>query len=715
MSQSEPRVEHFAVKSKIVSEVALLFTIYILVTALLFLHFRTWDPTISRQVWGIFVYPSVLFGGVALAWRYVSHVIWILPIGSLVFMGLPFVVTLLGGWSLIPLGIFGISATIFVYILYLSPQDRPVIKTLQLSGAGMILAVIYFFVVNGYNYANIFADLTAYTNTVNRDTLFHSAIVQMIAKFNTPSTGLDGVQPLSYHVAVHRWVAANFNILGGKVPLLLGICQQVAFLPAVLFATVLAFMCLLSTPLSTLVACGFTFLGLWLMGTRTWDLYLAGESYAFSLPVFIAMVPVGQRWLVKARESNRWFTVDPLPLTLAVVAVLACGAAKVSSGVMLALFLILCGLLPKIWQKNQLKWQYVGLLLALAIAFFVGCLALAFSFSGGNLTNIFYPFHDARIYTSRFVWQNIVFLGLIIPFYWSQRNQEKFLCLSPVIMLTVLFLASQLPGALFESDASLYYFVLPVLLVTLLFTLAAVADYWSVNRKTGFLFIRGHETKPLSPTIGWGLIALVLIFSLSSGTGIVYRGSHKDRAFGFASELVTALDVFSAQSNSSTNSESLTNLKGLSKLQRQLGLLLFPPSINWEIYNTNTELGYIQTGLAQLIASKKLEPGDKKLAIHISHDFPFFWQPRGARSCWDKSFVVPAIIGSPLVNGVRGENSNCNLTKDFGMKDYSSESWNRPLSQEDICTKSTKLGFDKVLNVTRKQIRLYSCSGFDQK
>ncbi|MDH6098856.1 hypothetical protein NWP21_08380 [Anabaenopsis sp. FSS-46] len=712
MSQSEPRLEHFAVKSQIVSELAFLFTIYILVTALLFLHFRTWDSTITRQVWGVFVYPSVLFGGVALAWRYISHVIWILPIGSLVFMGLPFLVTVLGGWSLIPLGIFGISATIFVYILYLSPQDRPVIKTLQLLGAGMILAVFYFFVVNGYNYANIFADLTAYTNTVNRDTLFHSAIVQMIAKFNTPSTGLDGVQPLSYHVAVHRWVAANFNILGGKVPLLLGICQQVAFVPAVLFATVLALMCLLSTPLSTLVACEFTFLGLWLFGTRTWDLYLAGESYAFSLPIFIAMIPVGQRWLYKARESNRWLTVDLLPLTLAVVAVLACGAAKISSGVILALFLILCGFIPKMWHKNQLNWRYVGLLLALAIAFFVGCLALAYSFSAGNLTNIFYPFHFARTYRSPFIWQNIIFLGLIIPFYGLQRNQEKFLGRSQVIILTLLFLASQLPGALLEiGGPSAYYFVLPALLVTLLFTLAAVADYWSVNRKTGFLFIvdpLDHETKPLSPTIRWGLITLVLIFSLSSGTGIVYRGSHKDRGLGFASQLVIVLDRFSPQS------DSLTDLRGLSKRQRQLGLLLFPPSVNWEIFKTSTELGYIQAGLAKLTESKKLQPGDN-LAIHISHDFSGFWQPRGGRNCWDKSFVIPAMTGLPLVNGVRGENSDCDLTKDFGMTDYSKESWNRPLSKEDICTKSTKLGFNQVLNVSQSQIQLYSCNGFDQK
>ena len=706
MLQPEPKLEHFSVKSKIVSELALLFTIYILATLLLFLHFRTWNPTITRQVLGVFVYPSVLFGGIALAWRYVCHHIWILPIGCLVFMGLPFVVALLGGWSLVPLGIFGVSATIFAYS---SQQDRSSIKTLQLSVAGIMLAVIYFLVVNGYNYANVFADITAYTNTIHRDTLFHSAIVQMLSKFNTPSTGLDGVQPLNYHVAVHRWVAANLNILGGQAPLLLGICQQVAFLPAVLFTTVLALMCLLSTPLSTIGACGFTFLGLWLFGTRIWDSYLASESNAFSLPVFIAMIPVGQRWLLKASASNRWLTVKPLTLTLTVVAVMACGAGKISSGVILALFLVLCGFVPKIWQQSQLKWRYIGLLFALAIAFLGGCLVLAFSFGDVNLINIFYPFHFARTYKSQFTWQNIIFLGLIIPFYWLQRKKENCLGRSQVIILTVLFLASQLPGALVEiGGGSAGYFVQPALLVTLLFTLAAVADYWSINRKTGFLFIVDpvdHRTKPLSPTISWGLISLVFIFSLWSGTPEI--GSYTVRGVRFVKQLVVILDGFSSPSNSSTD------LRGVSKLQRQLGLLLFPPSVNWEILNTKTELGYIQAELAKLTELKKVEPGDN-LAIHISQDFSGFWQPQGARNCWDKSFVIPAMIGLPMLNGVRGENSNCDLTKDYGMAGYSSKSWNRPISQEDICTKSTRLGFNKVLNVSRSQTQLYLCSEFGQ-
>ena len=73
MIRSKPKDQLFSCKKKIVSELALLFTVYILVTLLLFLHFRTWDHTITRQLLGVSVYPSLLFGGIALAWRYVRQ------------------------------------------------------------------------------------------------------------------------------------------------------------------------------------------------------------------------------------------------------------------------------------------------------------------------------------------------------------------------------------------------------------------------------------------------------------------------------------------------------------------------------------------------------------------------------------------------------------------------------------------------------------------
>ncbi|WP_027401967.1 hypothetical protein [Aphanizomenon flos-aquae] len=713
MSQSKSlQIKQISVESKVISELAFLFTIYILVTSLLFLHFRSWDTDITRQVWGVFVYPAGLFGGVALAWRYVPSVIWVLPISCLLFMGLPFLVAFLGGWSLTLLGLFGIGATIFSYLS--TQQQGPLLsKTLQLLGAGIILALIYFLVVNGYNYAHLFSDVAAYTNTLHRDTLFHSAIVEMLAKFNTPSTGLDGVKPLEYHVGVHRWVAANLNILGGQAPLLLAICQQIAFLPVLFFTAALVLSCLVSTQVSTLVACGFTFLALWLSGTRIWDSYLAGESYAFSLPIFMAMLPVGQSWLFKACQSDRWFTVHPMAVTMAVVAVLSCQAAKISSGVMLALFLVLCAFIPKILQKTRLNWRTIWPLVALCCAFFLGCLGLAFAFSGTLPIN-FYPLHFARICTNQFIWQNLVFLGLIISFYWlsGKEGQLHQGCpprakLSQVVMLTIMFFASQVPGFLLEiGGGSAVYFVLPTLFVVLFFTLAAFVDYWQANHKTGLIALLSpvdHLWEPLPRPLIWALITLILVFSLSSGTPEI--GSYKARGLGFVRNLVISLDSFYYKSDIDEAS-SMGVLKRVGGTPGVLKLLFFPPTVKMEILEQKTELGYVKAELRKLGISKT----SKNLVIYIAPDFSAFWQPQGNRNCWDKSFVIPAMTGFPLLNGVRADINNCESTKYYGMVNYNSGSWNRLLSSSELCNKATQLGFNQVLSVTETKTQLYSCN-----
>ncbi|MFM7450145.1 MAG: hypothetical protein ACKO24_16300, partial [Leptolyngbyaceae cyanobacterium] len=170
------------------SELAFLFTVYILVTGLLILHFRAWEPDIVRQVLGISVYPVAFFGGVALVWPYITNVIWILPVACLVLMGLPFLTALLGAWSLLPLGILGVTATLFAYR---ASHPKLFSKTLQLVLIGSILAVTYFLIYNGNQYAHIFVDISVYNDTLRAgsayllDSFLHSAMVQMLANFDT--------------------------------------------------------------------------------------------------------------------------------------------------------------------------------------------------------------------------------------------------------------------------------------------------------------------------------------------------------------------------------------------------------------------------------------------------------------------------------------------------------------------------------------------------
>jgi hypothetical protein len=676
---------------EVVSELAFVFTIYSLVTGLMILHFRAWEPDITRQVLGILTYPTLLFGSVALSWTRVTNKVWISPVCFLLMMVLPFLTILLGKWSLFPLFILGIIATLTAY---LHSHPKPFLKTLQLLVIGSILSSLYFFVVNGYGYAHIFADISAYDNSLHRDTLFHSSIIQMLSNFGVSSTGLDGLKEISYHIGVHRWVAANLKTLGGEATLLLGICQQVVFLPAFLFATTLTLSLLVSTELSSLAICGFSLLGLWFLGTCIWDSYLASESYALSLPIFVSMLPVGRAWLLESRQNHHCLTIRPLSIAGSLVAVFACYTAKISSGVMLALFLILCAFAPKIWQRNSISWNnLLGRFSVLSASFGLLCIVLTFTLGWKIIPS---PLHFARSYPMQFALQNLVFLWLIILFYFLSVKDDRIYHHSQVFVLALMFLGSQLPGTLLEiGGGGASYFVQPTLLVVFLFTLSTAVDskiqLFAIVNPTNQLW------QPV-PIVSWAMIVLVTVLSLNFATPEI--GSYASRAKRFVGQLVINLNGFYYHQG-----QELPLFTGLGKRKHQLGLLLSPPRKSRT--QEDTELGSIQSYVSNLNISNN---NHSLVAIYISPNFVDFWQPDGARTCWDKSFVIPAVTGFPLLNGVRGENNGCDLVSYYGMANYDSESWNYSMSDADVCARAKKLGFDKVVKINRKSdYKLLTC------
>ncbi|MEJ2169693.1 MAG: hypothetical protein P8X90_29670, partial [Desulfobacterales bacterium] len=218
------------------SNISLLFTIYSIISCLLILHFRNWEPEILRQSLGIIAYPMILFGTLAITAGRNHTNNYLLPISILTFMILPLIVSLIGAWFLIPLGILGISFTARSCWLTKNLNSRQDFIILVL--ASIFLPIFYFFVVNGSNYADIYSDIKGIQGTLHHDTLFHSAIINMLARFGVPSTGLNGLTPIAYHTGVHRWVAANLRVLGGETPILLAIANQVAFIPTFFFAVV---------------------------------------------------------------------------------------------------------------------------------------------------------------------------------------------------------------------------------------------------------------------------------------------------------------------------------------------------------------------------------------------------------------------------------------------------------------------------------------------
>ena len=520
-----------------------------------------------------------------------------------------------------------------------------------------------------------------------------------------------GLTKVSYsHLWTHRWIAANLRLLGGEAILLLGICQQLVFLPIFFFTSSLTLSLLTSIELPALVVCGLSFLAIWLLSnvkysTGNLDFFLVSESYAFSLAIFMAMLPVGRFWLFQSCQNHRWLTVHPLAIAAAVAAVLACGSIKISSGLILALFLVLCISIPKLWQKDSISWLNLGRLLILAAAFALGGLALALIFGygldNGSLLSTISIMGFVRTHPRYFIWLNQTFLVCIILIYFLNSKNGWLYQRSQVLMLTVLFLGSQIPGNLLDlyHGINAIYFFEPALLVILFFTVSAVADYWQIHREIGLpvtVMSVNHSWQPMSQKLLiWGLIFISIISISSIEVTLEKLAFTKSHISSFFDKTITVLDTSSTQSQ-------FPQLTGLNKTKHQLGLLLTPPS-QTEKLKQNTNLGAIQSHIREL----SLSPNHAKpTAIYIAPDFVDFWHDHSEKCDISRAFSIPVMTGFPLLNGVcPGSRGSY-----YGLADYDSESWNRPLSDSDLCTKATRLGFAQVLKITdRSKYTLLTC------
>lgn len=694
-SQQSFEAKKIAIFPEIVTQLAILFTTYSLVTVILFLHFRSWDALILKQSLGIFVYPLLVFSSVAFSFQYYRNSLWTLPITLLIVMGLPFGIAWTGDWVLIPLTLLGLGGISWAsYKLKIHKQPKTLIQILSI---GVILALIYFFVVNGYGYANVFSDILPYFDLQHKDTLFHSAIINMLAQFNTPSTGLDGVQPIVYHVGVHRWVAANSVVLGGDTSLLLAISQQVAFLPIFLFSATFVVGLLTSTPSSGLIITTSTLLTFWLISIYTWDSYLASESYAFSLGLFLAMIPIGKSWLISAYQSNKILVITPWEGTLTIAIIIACWAAKISSGFILIIYLMACVLSPKFVQNPQ---KFLLPITFIASLGFFGALGYAkWNFLNSSLFQVDF-FHFAQNYTSQFIWVNIIFaitLAILALLFLSDKSTNKSFWVSILLVLLITFIAGQMPGLLLAiGGGSAYYFSHPALLISLCYGIAACIDYWSFkSQKIDWL--------PSQSLLSLGCLVLALVI-LSQVFPVRRSTVYVDRAYSFifsSSEILNKFSLIEEEGDLLSPSD-FSQPSDITRKQR-LELLIHPPAVSSDLLSPQFNLVQIQKAVSDLDISVK----DKGTIIYIPPSFEDFWQ---AKRCWAKPLVVPAVIGLPLLNGLRSGLETCPGTIYYGMSDYDNISLNKPMSDTEICKRTNQLGFRRILEISEDRSYLHSCN-----
>ncbi len=119
---------------------------------------------------------------------------------------------------------------IIVYLFYYMSNGNifyTVIVSLIMTLFGVFMAAVIW----GGNYHNILYLEKIALGKFHIDTVFHSSIMNMIKTYGIPSTGLDGVVPLQYHIGSHYLFAMISNIINCDALFFYNVVYPILFIP----------------------------------------------------------------------------------------------------------------------------------------------------------------------------------------------------------------------------------------------------------------------------------------------------------------------------------------------------------------------------------------------------------------------------------------------------------------------------------------------------
>ncbi|HAS44827.1 MAG TPA: hypothetical protein DCS93_30385 [Microscillaceae bacterium] len=465
----------------------------------------------------------------------------------------------------------------------------------------------------------------------HQDTLMHMSITQMFKTHHIASTGLDGIPFVHYHFGSHYFFARLSFFSGLSVMHIYHLAFPVCIIPLyflLLLYTVLRLTTILNTqPLNLQITQtkGLVFWGIFLVAhlgmlpddylqrTVSWQSYLGSESYLVALILMFTTLS----YLLDYRHLQEGTTSKTMYKVLLTVLVLVICLCKVSVGLLLIAIVAYLQ-----WKEGQLfRWKNLlfwlvslGLLYVLYQAFIAGF---------GRKTDIHF-FHFFRRYTDypiRFYIVPIHFFALILfillHLYQVEKNNpeaslpklirdKQTLWLEVILLLGVL---SLLPGLILAiPDGSAIYFSDVARRVSIVLLLAI----------TPFVSQLIHR----SLTITKRVIIILLIFPLAA---TLFSNAKNT----FWKVLYESVDI------------RVT-------LKPQGQRLRFAYTQMQSALEKRPEYQFLKQldSLNQLPVSEK-----RKMLIHIPQaDTAYYNHLQGAS--WASSFLVPALTGIPLINGL---------------------------------------------------------------
>lgn len=488
-----PRVAPSGCESDESSAVTLLVA-YLAVTFALFAVARAYDGASVLQAATMLIYGLATLSAVRLAPSYVPAISPLLatPAALLAMLLYPLVANGLGALAVLPLGLM---ATLGAAAAFRTPRwRRNGWHTPAVLAVGAAVAVVQFHTINGAGYATVFADVATAWGRLHHDNLFHSAIVSMIANQDTVSTGLHGLTPLAYHVGLHHWLAGLSTMMSADIGLTFAMSTQLFITPFILYFLIYAiradhpqsrFPFLIVT--AAVVAFLFAQAGIFR------EMFLS-ESYALSLPVMLAAVPLGLRWLRPDTTATRALIPEA---GAAAVLIVAAGLIKHSTGYTLAAFLIACMFVLAFRHRPVLA--VVGMA-AVGITGIAVCTALYLFVLSPEMM----PVELWHFPTAHWPWwgQSVVYLAICVAAL-ACVHTLGFPTMGPLLVAVFTFAVSAIPGMLFKiAGASAIYFIHPALVIALVMALTAGARAYEAH---------GHDAEtPHHFAIGGALLALLL-------------------------------------------------------------------------------------------------------------------------------------------------------------------------------------------------------------
>ena len=610
----------------------------------------------------------VLAGAVMLTWvattsrvatgRWRSHAPVLLTTLAVLFS--PTLVWVLGGAASATIyAILAIAWCLGLRELRSALKRLPLWETLAALALGVTLGVVYFLLVNTKGYANVFSPEQTLLGVQHRDTMYQASIAAMLGSFAAPSTGLDGLVPVQYHMLSHALVGVTGRWMGVPPIHAYYLVPQIVGIP-LLFFSLTAATCSLWRPSETsggtLLAVLLPVAALLTFEIWDWASYLVSESYAHAVTLLLFSVPLLTDIHERREDKGLWLRAVALA-----VAGFGLMLAKSSVGVLFAtgvlyVFARAYGLLSR-------RLAACGVVTALIM--FVG---IRVTVGPANTTaSLWGPGHFVTAYRDA-AWPNILAIALTLalaPFAWigARTSSTRRVAIETLAIMTV---ASVVSGLLLRVGAGAAYYFLNV-------------GVW-----TGLTVACGAALLPAIDRRRWRHAAVFIALAVS----VVTLLGHDDKrnAGPALAALARQLETVALGTPVAVRSNSLGRAHVAGAVARTPG-------------------SRMAAAIAKAVARAPGRP-----VVFVPPGNTAFWTLHAL--CTAPPFFVPAVTGLPLVLGLPPDEDTCPLPLDtgFGYAAYAETSRSALMSDDSLCAKLKTIDFDTALVVeTPDTVRTVVC------